>query len=223
MPNPYRHERKYTLPAHLAGEVAVWLRRRPGGLRPVYAPRYVNSLYFDGPERPRYLENVEGLGWRNKVRIRWYGELWGDVAEPVLEVKLKAGHAGDKLRFPLPAFELSRTTSRRTLNALLTTTAEATQPEVLRDLEVVLVTRYRRRYYTTRDRQVRLTLDDDVRYLRSPGTRGFTASFQRDTETILELKYDVAQESAAFEVAQALGLRWTRSSKFAKGVAATAC
>ncbi len=223
MPVTRRHERKYTLPAHLAADVAVWLRLQPGGLRPAYPPRYINNLYFDSSERRRYLDNIEGLGWRDKVRIRWYGELWGTLAEPVLEIKLKAGHAGGKHRFPLPAFTLSRSTSRKTLNAIPAAATEGSPRQELRDLEAILVTRYRRRYYATRDRRIRLTLDEDVRYLRGPGTRGFTSSWRRDNETILELKYDVEQEVAAFEVAQAVRLRLTRSSKFAKGIAATAC
>lgn len=217
-----RHERKYTLPAHLAGDVVAWLRLGPGGLRPAYGSRRVNNLYYDDPARRRYLDNVEGLGWRTKVRARWYGELWGPLAEPVLELKWKAGHAGGKRRFPLPSFELTRTTPCKALSAWLGQADGAPDTDRLRTLDPVLVTRYRRRYYATRDRRVRLTLDDDVRYLRGPGHRGFTAAWQRDPETIVELKYDVEQETAAFEVAQALGLRWTRSSKYAKGIAATA-
>ncbi len=212
-----RHERKYTLPNHLAGDFAAGLR--PAGWRQAHPSRHVNSLYFDGLTRPRYLENVEGLGWRNKIRIRWYKDFWGRIDEPILEVKLKAGHAGSKRRWPIPAFDLTTSTPRRTLSAL-PSAADAGTDE-LRQLDVVLATRYRRRYYTTRNQHLRLTVDDKVSYLRPPGPRGFTSVWHRDRDCVIELKYDVEHEPEAHRLAQNLGLRLTRNSKFAKGLAAT--
>ncbi|MEM7588330.1 MAG: VTC domain-containing protein, partial [Acidobacteriota bacterium] len=188
-----RHERKYTVPEEEVGGLAAHLRQ--AGWRPAYSARHVNSLYFDRLDRPRYLQNVEGLGWRNKVRIRWYGDFWGRVDEPVLEVKIKAGHAGRKRRAALPAFDLEPRTQRKSLGTLLTA-ADLAEGE-LRHLEAVLATRYRRRYYVTRDRRLRLTVDDPVRYLRPPGPRGFTSRWRRDPDGVIELKYDVGREADA--------------------------
>ncbi len=212
-----RHERKYTLPGYLAGDLAA--RLRPAGWRRAHPPRYVNSLYFDGVERPRYLENVEGLGWRNKIRIRWYGDFWGQIDTPVLEVKLKAGHAGSKRRWSVPAFDLDKRTPRQALRRLPSAVEAGT--DELRRLDVVLATRYRRRYYTSRSLRLRLTVDDKVAYLRPPGPRGFTSIWRRDYDCVIELKYDVDHEPEAHLMAQRLGLRLTRNSKFAKGLEST--
>ena len=217
-PASWRHETKYTVPLAAAGLVAGRLPLLPQGLREIYPPRWVNSLYFDAPTKERYLQTVEGFGWRNKVRVRWYGEVWGEVAAARLEIKRKAGHAGSKETAELPPFRLSRSTPGRVLRRLAAT-AVARLPAT--GLEPVLLTRYRRGYWATRDGLLRLTLDRDVRYLGLGGL-GFAATWRHDPALVVELKYDVEQRPAAEALAQELGLRWTRNSKYARGLQATA-
>ncbi len=214
-----RHERKLTVPAHLLSLVESRIALHPGGFRRAHPPRRVNSLYFDSPTLDRLGETVEGLGWRSKVRIRWYGEVWGRIERPVLEVKSKTGHAGSKRLTPLPPFELTRASTRRTVLELL---AGAPESAALGALEPVLLTRYERRYQRAAAGGVRLTIDRDVRYLAPPGPRGFTGSWRRDPDVVLELKYDVAEEGQALDLAEGLGLRLTRNSKFVRGLRAVA-
>ena len=209
----WRHETKYTVPPAGAGLIAGRLPLLPQGLRQVYPPRWVNSLYFDALTGERYLQTVEGLGRRIKVRLRWYGEAWGEVASALLEIKRKAGHAGRKQTVELEPFELSRSTPRRELRRLPAAAAEPLEP--------VLLTRYRRGYWATRDGLLRLTLDRDVRYL-GVGSLGFAATWRHDPQLVIEVKYDVEHRPAAEALAQSLGLRWTRNSKYARGLQATA-
>lgn len=218
----YRHENKYTVPAHLSSVIESRLRLAAPGFRLLHPPRRVNSLYFDDPMATRYWQTVEGLGRRGKVRVRWYGDFWGEVAAPQLELKLKAGHAGRKALYALAPFHLRRATTRRELHALLCGAA-ATRPEaaVLSGLDAVVATRYRRRYYAAAGGRVRLTFDDDVGYLRGPGCRGFSAFWVRDPDLVIEVKYEVEHRRHAEAVARALGGRWVRNSKFARGLSAT--
>jgi hypothetical protein len=53
------------------------------------------------------VDNVEGEKSRVKIRIRWYGELFGKISKPVLEYKIKKGLAGRKESFPLNDFSLN--------------------------------------------------------------------------------------------------------------------
>ncbi len=215
---PWRHETKYTVPLAGAGLAAGRLPLLPQGLREVYPPRWVNSLYFDALTGERYLQTVEGLGQRSKVRARWYGEAWGEISSASLEIKHKAGHAGRKETVALPPFQLSRSTPRRDLRRL---PAAAPRIALAERLEPVLLTRYRRGYWATRDGLLRLTLDRDVRYLGIGGL-GFAATWRHDPRRVVELKYDVEHRPAAEALAQDLGLRWTRNSKYARGLQATA-
>ncbi len=205
------------MPLAGASLVAGRLPLLPQGLREVYPPRWVNSLYFDAPTHQRYRQTVDGLGWRSKVRVRWYGELWGEVSAPRLEIKRKAGHAGHKETAELEPFPLTRSTPRRQLCRI-----PAAAPQLALDagLEPVLLTRYRRGYWATRDGFLRLTLDRDVRYLGIGGL-GFAATWRHDPRQVVELKYDVEHRPAAEALAQDLGLRWTRNSKYARGLQAT--
>jgi hypothetical protein len=137
----------------------------------------------------------------------------------VLEVKLKDGYRGTKQTLPIRAFALARGTSRRTLRAAI---VESAGPDAaaLVDLDVVLATRYRRRYLASRSRDFRITLDDRIAYLGAPGVRGFSSFWRRDENLVIELKYRPEDRPRAEATVQSLGLRWVRNSKFENGLVA---
>jgi hypothetical protein len=46
-----------------------------------------------------YWDNVSGLSKRVKVRIRWYGDLYGHIQSPILEFKIRNNTLGSKVSF----------------------------------------------------------------------------------------------------------------------------
>ena len=77
------------------------LRHHKLRFKPIYHTRRINNVYFDDINYSNYFDNVEGNLNRKKVRIRWYGDTFTDVINPVLEVKLKKGTLGKKVKFQI--------------------------------------------------------------------------------------------------------------------------
>src|SRR3990170_5339640 len=156
----YRYERKFLIEELDAGQVRLMVKRHPSMFCESYPPRVVNNLYLDTEEMDNYYTNLSGAAERCKVRVRWYGELFGAIASPVLEFKIKSGLVGIKHSYPFPAFRLEDGFSQRDFQELVRASDLPDQVRHhLRTLNVVLCNNYRRWYYATKDQRYRLTVD----------------------------------------------------------------
>ncbi|MBN1667905.1 MAG: polyphosphate polymerase domain-containing protein [Anaerolineales bacterium] len=220
IPRPYRYERKFLVAELDASQLHHLVRRHPALFRPPYPPRYINNLYLDSPDLENYAANVGGQHQRRKLRVRWYGELFGAIAQPVLEIKLKDGLVGNKLSYPLPSFHLEPGLNQRQLQALF---RQAELPaflrQELRDLQAVLCNRYYRWYYATPTGEFRATIDARLSYypLRHSNNRFRPVSHDYQN-VILELKYERDLDQQANRIAGFFPFRMTRSSKYVTGI-----
>lgn len=216
----YRYERKFLVEGLDAAQVDMLVRRHPCMFYEPYSPRYVNNLYLDSEGLDNYYANVDGAGERHKVRIRWYGDLLGQIDRPALELKTKDGLVGAKVSYPFPSFHLGRGFSQRHFLELVR--ASGLPAEVqrhLRGLNAVLCSRYWRRYYATRDRRFRLTVDAGMVYYQvKRGANEFRARFVDEGHVVVELKYDRALDPQAGRVASFFPFSVTRSSKYLTGI-----
>jgi len=166
-------------------------------------------------------DNADGIGDRDKLRIRWYGELLGRIEEPVLEQKIKHGTVGRKRSCRLGAFVFRRGMKGR---ELLETLRAAEIPGPLRSRMATssptLVNRYRRLYYRSADRRFRLTVDSRMGYSAFPTARG-RRWLGPQGELVIELKYGHELDRDASFVAGALPFRVSKSSKYVTGMQLT--
>jgi len=216
----HRYERKFLVPLAARGAVEPVIRHNPALFAPIYHPRTVNNIYLDSPALRLYFLNVDGAAERTKVRIRWYGELFGPVTKPVLELKQKEGLLGTKASFPIQGFTLDTNFSADVLRRMVTE-SELPLPvrELLRGLEPALLNCYRRRYYRSADRRYRLTWDVDLSFYRlRPGHNALLGRAAPCPVQVLELKYDRQHAADACNIADALPFRLTKMSKYVYGV-----
>ena len=156
MPSNYRYERKFLVDQLDERQLEALVRLHPGLFYEPYPPRFINNIYFDTPDMQSYHDNVDGVSKRLKLRMRWYGRLLGSVAKPVLEFKIKQDVVGWKVSFPLLPLEVDATLDQRRLRrSLLSSDIPAEWQERLRDMAPVLMNRYHRRYYVSRDQRYR--------------------------------------------------------------------
>lgn len=216
----YRYERKFLVDQLDQHQTKALILRHPGFFYQPYPPRYVNNFYLDSPALDNYYDNVGGSGSRRKIRIRWYGELFGPISKPVLEFKIKEGLVGTKIHYDFSDFRLEKGYCDDHLRKIIR--ASALPPEVkiiLYDQDVVLLNRYFRHYYTTRDGRFRLTLDTDLSYLRVGHLDNHFAHKQTDHRNlVVELKYDMEHDPSAFQVSSFFPFRVTKSSKYVQGI-----
>jgi len=101
-----RYERKCVVEELILPQVMSLVRQHPKMFYAPYPPRYVNSLYLDTVEMDNYYANVVGTPDRRKVRLRWYGDTFGEIPQSMLEVKIKQGLMGMKQAYPLAGLHL---------------------------------------------------------------------------------------------------------------------
>ena len=216
----FRYERKFLVDQLDDHQVRAIVRLHPSMFIQAYPPRFVNNIYLDSQDMENYVDNVSGVGDRRKVRIRWYGELFGGIDRPILEFKIKRGLVGTKEQLPLGPFTLGRGFSSDTLERLLASDA---LPDLVRsrltDLNGVLVNRYYRWYFATLDGKYRVTVDTDLSYYRVGRLRSSFAHSQVDhSNIIVELKYLSQDEGSANRVSSHFPFRVTRNSKYVQGI-----
>ena len=219
-PEEFRYERKYHADGICVPEIESMVRRNPGLFWEEYPQRAVNNIYLDFHTLAYYFQNVNGDTHRTKVRIRWYGELFGEVRKPVLEFKIKHGHLGKKTAYRLPPFTLDEQLRGEHLAEIV---RKAELPDsvhaVLQTLEPMLINHYQRKYFRSADGHFRVTIDFDLHFynLHRQGNT-FLARSIRHPFSIVELKYNRAHPNTVDRVASALPFRIGKMSKYVFGL-----
>ena len=216
----HRHERKFLVSGLEQALVELALKTNPLCFRESYNPRFVNSLYLDSRYFNSFRENIEGYLDREKVRLRWYGELNSQTNSVVLEFKYKRGLVVFKERFPLKDIFLESRINRRDL---LEAIRANDLPKVCRDkvsvTGPVLICRYKRKYFETVGLPFRATVDVGMCYIGFLGqSLNFGSQIVDRQSVILELKYPPTYESLAKEITEAFPFRVTKSSKYVMGL-----
>ncbi len=217
----YRCERKFATRDLTRKDVEHLIRHHPAVFAQRYSPRWVNNCYLDSHRMDAYWENVDGVMNRVKVRVRWYGALFGDIPHSSLEFKIKKGSVGRKDQYRLGAFKLNNTFDHETLKVLFAKSQLPTSVQLhLQCMEPVLMNRYRRSYLESFDRKWRLTVDTDLQYFAVWPNRNTFCQTVRDQElVVLELKHSPADDEQASTITRFLPLHLTRNSKYVSGIA----
>lgn len=187
----------------------------------IFYPRFVNNIYLDTVAYDNYFDNVYGNAKRVKVRIRWYGELFGRITKPVLEFKVKNNELGGKISFPLDSFKIDKGFTARSIGDLFRRSEIPDAVKVyLLQLRGVLLNRYSRSYFLSVDKNFRLTIDSNLAFYELKPLRNNFLNRRIDRNNIvLELKYasNVDPEKVQ-SVTNLFPFRLTKSSKYVSGL-----
>jgi len=218
--NSFRYERKFVISELDRYEVEAMIRCHTAMFSEIYHRRMVNNIYFDSLNMDSYFTNEAGTGQRVKIRIRWYGDLYGMIEKPVLEVKCKDNQLGSKMRFALLCFRLDADFS---LNCIMEVLTRSNIPmsvrEELMSMQMTLLTRYSRKYFQSVDRKYRLTIDWDIEYyILDNAYNEFRKKIHDRHNTVLELKYSDDNDGKSNIVSNFFPFRLSRNSKYRVGM-----
>jgi len=204
----------------MLSELKSFLRLHPAKFSTVYQPRHINNIYYDTPLFRNFHDSTEGFAKRSKVRIRWYGGLFGEVASPRLELKDKTGVVGTKTDYALPAFDLHDGHAGRCVTPSL---EDAGLPDdvlqLMTTMQPVLMNRYLREYWRSADGNYRLTADSELQFFALQRFAGTAFQTCRDyRKIIVEMKYDAEYDSGVPEMAQHFPVRLGKCSKYVMGI-----
>jgi hypothetical protein len=216
----YRYERKFAVSQLIRQEIETLIKLHPAMFSVTYPPRYVNNIYLDSFGMKNYFDNVDGLKDRAKVRIRWYGDLFGLIEKPVLEIKIKLGSVGRKDSYPLNPFPIDKCLR---VGAVLDVFKASDIPDALRldlmSLELSLINRYRRQYFQSADGRYRITIDSGMEFYHVQGQGNTYLHKSVDkVNTVIELKYDPAEDGDVNQISNHFPFRITKNSKYVSGI-----
>jgi len=216
----FRYERKYVSEIYDSYQVEQIIKLNNAGFKESFKPRFINNIYFDSQRFDFYYDNIDGRFDRTKFRIRWYGEMFGFVKNPILELKIKRGVVGTKESYDLKPFEF---TQNFNFNSLYEILKNSNLPEnvvmKINNLKPSLINRYNRKYFQNFSGEFRITLDKDITYGGLNTGNNFSKFMITDNNKIvIELKYDSEQNSKANAISEQLPFKLNKNSKYVSGV-----
>ncbi|MDR1193364.1 MAG: VTC domain-containing protein [Peptococcaceae bacterium] len=197
-----RYEIKYVFPRYAYDGLIVRVLSLPLLFREIYGERQVNNVYFDTPDFGDYRAAANGVSSRAKTRARWYGDL-AEIGEPNLEIKYKHGFVGGKTVEAFPPFALADIRKLAVGNRV-----------------PALVNTYRRRYFSTPDAGLRITIDRDLRYYSVEQAAMGEGFGYRSQTVVLEIKFERDGLLSSAGHIQGFGWRAGKNSKYVNGVSA---
>jgi hypothetical protein len=210
-----RHELKLVCDEAGYPGLRMALRLDRSGIRTLFPERLVQTLYLDTPFGKLLEENLAGLSEREKLRLRWYGA-GAERVQAALERKCRENSLGwkESARLAEPIALAGR--ERRGFMDELASRVDASWRARLAGLEPVQWVRYRREYFASADRRVRLTLDRELAFF-DQRPRARLADAERAPAQrllVLELKCAPGDLDAAREIVGRLPIPLGRCSKF---------
>ena len=181
----------------------------------------VRSIYFDTHQLSTCYDNLNGVGRRNKVRLRWYDQPLPEK-DVYFEVKWRRSQVTGKFRSPLalqrPLKEISYQQLREGLAAALPESSRVYAQ--VYDQPVVLV-EYRREHFSCHDLGLRMTLDYDLVFYDMNGqvrpALGFGVSMP--SLALIEAKSIPPAPRELSRLLSPLAQRVSRCSKYVHGCA----
>lgn len=198
----YRYERKYVFnQTEYFNLISQFYKK---GFTEIYTPRKINNIYLDNWNFRSVVDNEEGISERTKHRIRWYGESF-EKSEKFYEKKIKHEFVGEKKISSL---------GKESLNSLknIDKFYNGLNYQFKIDLQPKLYNSYLRKYFSSSDGDIRVTVDTEL-FFYSPVTK----IHFKDFKTIIEIKYDRFQ----FFLNEFNNHNLTKYSKYVKGITQT--
>ena len=215
----YRYERKFSLPGLSKQEIERIIKFLPGFFSEIFYERLINNIYLDTFNNTSYFDNINGLRDRKKVRIRWYGDLFGIIEKPILEFKMKKGLLGFKASYPLSEFTFNKDFEKKTIKNLVNFSDLKDIIKLELDtLEPTMVNRYKRKYFQSADKRIRITIDTEMTYYDvNMHYNSFLHNLIDQTGVIVEIKYNASDDGFVKSLLRSIPFRVSRSSKYING------
>jgi hypothetical protein len=222
--NTYRSEIKFICYQHNYYLLKNWIKLHKYNFFKEYEDRSVNNIYFDTLNYKAFNDNLIGLPSRLKVRYRWYGDLFSENLknEGSLEFKFKKNIYGYKKVFKINNLTLSTNSSWTTIKKKI---LNSLSPEykILFNInsEKILINRYRREYFISKNKKIRITLDKDIKIFDQRLTfkkPNLTLKNYTQDYSVFEIKFNKEDKILLDDLDINIPIKASRNSKYINGV-----
>jgi hypothetical protein len=215
-----RYEIKFIINPIEYHRVHNWLHRHTSCLKTEYPDRQVNNVYFDSYTYQSYCQNIFGLSEKSKVRLRWYG-VAKEPQNGSLEIKSKRNHLNWKLIYKIENNIALKGSDWRAFRLGI---REQLPAEGRRWIEMnplpVLINRYKRKYFVSKYKDIRVTLDSnlDIYDQSHKPFPNYSSKSNLPKVLVLEIKFQREQKSYFLQTFRDIPWRSSRYSKYIAGL-----
>ncbi len=217
-----RFEKKFLVETYLINDIKAFLHFNL--FSNSFPDRKVTSVYYDDSEFNLLNDSIEGISNRKKIRVRFYNNKFNNA---FLENKIKFGELGTK--------EIKRLSEIDNLNQnlkieLISSNNEKYYLSIPSSIENVyipqVIVEYKRAYYVNNS-DVRVTLDNEIRFSRICKEKGLHKEpiYNPFESSIVEIKYESDQDyhpEIISKLAIQFNLVLTACSKYSFGMQSSA-
>ena len=211
-----RIELKATLRSTDVARLEEWIFNETG-LSSLFPSRDINNVYFETDTYASATDNIDGISKRTKVRYRWYGSTsCGDMSNGALEFKRKRNNVGWKEKFPVVLQEGACFHYPDLIRSIRQSLPLKRQIEFTYYNLPFILNRYNRKYYSTEDNKIRVTLDSaisafDQRWCLDMNNR---KKITLPCLIIVEFKFAVQDKERAVQLMKRFPFRISKHSKY---------
>jgi len=215
-----RYEVKFIAEPTEYHRVLNWLYQHNSCLKNEYPDRQVNNIYFDSYNHHSYCDNIYGSSSKSKVRFRWYGTS-KDPKNGSLEIKCKRNQLNWKLIYKAKDELVDYGYDWRTICSEI---RRQIPPQGRKWMAMnplpVLINRYTRKYFISRDKNIRVTLDSNLAiYDQTRKTfPNYSSKSNLQNILVLEIKFSRNLRNHVVHMFGDIPLRSSRFSKYISGV-----
>ena len=176
----------------------------------IYPSRIVNSIYYDTHDLKFVSENLSGVSFRKKLRLRWYNN---DLNNANAEIKIKKNKMNAKVKVKIKSLSTNNTIKyindlnknnyfKRMINKYLP--SEILHPKIR-------VTYHRDYYYF---KGLIITFDKNISFTRINGEK----NLKKINDYIMEIKFSSEKLDIYNQLKSDLPFRISRNSKYVVGM-----
>ena len=222
--NHYRSEIKFICYQHNYHLIKNWIKLHQYNFSKEYNDRYINNIYFDSNDYKAFNDNLTGLPSRLKVRYRWYGDLFSieNKKEGSLEFKFRKNVYGYKKIFKVKDLTIEKNCEWKDIKEKIYNSL-STEYKILFKLnsEKILINRYQREYFRSKNKKLRITLDKDIQIfdqrfsLKKPNLKltNYTQNYM-----VIEFKFDKEDKQFINDLDINIPIKVSRNSKYINGI-----
>ena len=211
----FRYERKFLIQNLSLNDVIHLINMNSSVFTNIYTKRRINNIYFDTINLKNYFENKEGDTYREKIRVRWYGEIFEKIKKPTLEIKIKNGLLGKKKSLKLSDFNIFN--FQLFFNEIKKYSIN--EEFSIDTLIPIILNSYIRSYYISNDKNFRITIDSDQIYYKvNKNFNNYIDKVKDELSIVLEIKYNDENDDRINFITNNFPFRLTKNSKYVNAV-----
>jgi SPX domain protein involved in polyphosphate accumulation len=196
-----------------------WILSRTS-LKSLFPDRKINNIYFETNNYDSVSDNIDGISKRTKIRLRWYGDSNVENLNGNLEFKRKINTVGWKEKYPVQINNFLFKKYFQIIQQIRGSLPHSRHTEFLTYSQPFILNNYNRKYYSTDDKKVRVTVDSSIAAFDQRWSEALDKNKKviMPAIVIVEFKFAIEDKNIAIKLMKDFPFRISKHSKYISSV-----